>query len=284
MARLRDLFDKYGAIIQSDINAGEVNLGIAYSGTNITLMPHCQNVPGCCDARGGEYMTWCVPTGVTSATMHLWGGGGGGAGACNCQQGVPGGSGAHAKKAISVTAGDCYELCVGWGAECATCCEGNRGGTSYITGGGLDGFCAEGGYGGKTCCYVYWRSCCSLSTCGYWYMDVENVADYAGADSGALGVRGFAFTLCGCNDNSCYWKQAMPYPGGLVNKLGGTTVQKVQGNACNNEWLMCNAVTGIGGACNNQVVGLGGPSATSCGGGCCYGYRGGPGMIKITYR
>jgi hypothetical protein len=284
MAGLRDLFGKYEAIIQSDIDAGEVDLGIAYNGTNITLMPFCQNVPGCCDARGGEYMTWCVPTGITQADMFLWGGGGGGAGACNCQQGVPGGSGAHAKKTINVNAGDEYELCVGWGAACTTNCVGEQGGKSYIIGTGLDNFCAEGGFGGKTCCYVYYRSECTISTCGYWYMDNCNKAEYFGADTGALGVLGFAFTACGCNDNNCWWKQALAYPGGITNKLGGNSVQRNLGNACNNEFLLCNAITGAGGACNNQVVGLGGPSATSCGGSCCYGFRGGPGMIKITYR
>lgn len=284
MARLRDLFGKFEAITQSDLDQGAVDLSIQYSGSVMTLMPHCQNQPGCCDQRGGEYMTWCVPSGVTTAIIQLWGGGGGGAGACCCQQGVPGGSGAYAKTCLSVTAGDCYELCAGWGAECSVCCEGCVGGTSYVLGTGLTNFCAEGGAGGKTCCYVYWRTCCSLSTCGYWYMDNCTKAQFYGADCGAEGVLGYAFQLCGCNDNSCYWKQGIPYPGGLTNELGGTSVVRVLGNACNNSFAFCAAVSPNGGAYGSQTVGQGGVSATSCGGSCCYGWRGGPGMIKISYR
>lgn len=284
MARLRDLFGKFESVTQTDVDSGEADLTIQYSGTAITLMPHCQNQPGCCDTRGGEYMLWCVPSGVTTATMFLWGAGGGGAGACACQQGVPGGSGAHAKKQISVTAGDCYELCAGFGAECSVCCEGCTGGDSYIIGTNLTNFCAEGGRGGKSCDCVYWRTCCSLSTCGYWYMDNCTKAQFYGADSGAEGVLGFAFQLCGCNDNTCYWKQALAYPGGITNKLGGNTVMRNLGNACNSEFIMCAAVTGIGGGPDNRTIGLSGPTATSCGGDCCFGRGGGPGMIKITYR
>jgi hypothetical protein len=29
---------------------------------------------------------------------------------------------------------------------------------------------------------------------------------------------------------------------------------------------------------------MGAPSATSCGGGCCYGFPGAAGMVRMTYR
>jgi len=284
MASLRNLLGKFQQVTSTEIESGEVNLEASLPGETIILMSHCQSSPGCCDTRGGEYMTWCVPADATSARFLVWGGGGGGAGACCCQQGVPGGSGAFARNDISVTGGDCYELCVGDGAQCTECCRGCQGGTSYVLGAGLNNFCAEGGFGGKTCCFVYWRTPCSLSDCCFWYMNNCDKAQFNGAACGAEGVLGYAFTLCGCNDNNCYWKQALAYPAGIVNKQGGNTILRNMGNACNNEWLMCTAVTGMSTSQGSQQVGLGGPSATSCGGGNCYGYRGGPGMIKISYR
>jgi len=60
--------------------------------------------------------------------------------------------------------------------------------------------------------------------------------------------------------------------------------QQTMGNACNNEWSRC--VRGNLGWATGQsghLPGVGGPSATSCGGGCCYGYPGAAGLVRITY-
>jgi hypothetical protein len=71
----------------------------------------------------------------------------------------------------------------------------------------------------------------------------------------------------------------------LINQGGGYVALRVQGNACNQEWIKC--VSSIGYAVDpnyNFVPGMGGMSATSCGGGCCYGFPGNPGFARITYR
>lgn len=122
---------------------------------------------------GDDYFRfrWVVPTGVTSATFHVWGGGGSGAESSQCQAGLGGGSGAYAYKQVDVSAGDTYTLCVS-GAE-RHCCtrtfcsdgttrltdqgngfisRGNRGMTAYVTGTGLTNFCAEGGSPGAAVC------------------------------------------------------------------------------------------------------------------------------------
>lgn len=286
MANLRNYFEKYESITQTDIDSGTVRTDLQAAGTVITLMPFCQSTPGCCDTKDSTFMTWCVPTDVETAKMTLWGAGGGGAGARDCQQGVPGGSGAFAQKTLTVTPGDCYELCVGNGSRCQEqCCDrGCRGCCSFITGPGLTNFIAEGGYGGKACDCAYWHTCCIGETCGYWYMDLTDKAQFSGADTGAEGVLGFAFSYCGCNTNNCYWKQALPYPGGIVNKQGGNVFMRVQGNTGTFNTLYCFAQTILGGSSGNHAPGLGAPSASSCGGGSCYGWHGGPGMIKIDYR
>lgn len=284
MANLRTYFEKFESITQSAIDSGEIETGFQFDGTKITLMPFCQDKPNCCDEKGSEYMLWCVPSDVSQARFYAWGGGGGGAGACNCMQGVPGGSGAFARNDIQVSSGDCFDICVGFGGECSESCQGSAGSASYVLGPGLDNFCAEGGYGGKTCCCAYHQETCSLVACGFWYMDNCTKAEFYGAQCGAKGVLGFAYSLCGQGDNECYWKVAIPYPGGIVNKQGGVTMVRNLGRACDNDGLICLTNSGLSNSNYNRVVGQGAPSATACGGGCCRGIFGNPGMIQINYR
>lgn len=291
MAGLRSLLDKYDQITNTDINTGAVT-PTYWTGEQWTHSSYCSSQVGCCDAyQRGRISAWCVPAGTSKITWHVWGAGASGAGGCCCMQGVPGGSGAYAKKKMtSVTPGDCYVMCAGWNGHCCTwTCRGCRGCMSYVTGNGLSNFCADGGYGGKACCFAYWRIPCSGQQCGYWYMDnCSERAQYYGADEGACGNAGFVYNYCGCNDNSCWWRQAVPYPGGITNKLGGWVHARTQGNACINDWTSCTA-GGMSGHGASEMVGspgMGGVSATSCGGGCCHSWSGmawGPGLVKIDY-
>jgi hypothetical protein len=93
--------------------------------------------------------------------------------------------------------------------------------------------------------------------------------------------------MCGCG-SSCYWFQYVPFPGGLVNTGGGYMPQRTQGDACLQDWSRCTVNIGfpIDTATDRTgfLPGQGGMTATSCGNPCCYGYPGGPGMIRITYR
>jgi len=292
MAGLRSLLDKYDQITNTDVDRGDVE-PTYWQGCQWTHAAGiCHSELSCCDAYVGTMLCqWCVPAGTSCITFHIWGAGGGGAGACCCQQGVPGGSGAYAYKSISATPGDTYDLCAGWnGICCSRTCRGCRGYTSYITGNGLSNFCAEGGYGGKSCCFAYWRFCCTGRTQGYWYMDnCSERAPYYGADGGACGNAGFAYSYCGCDTNNCWWKQGVPFPGGLTNKEGGHVHVRVQGNACIHDWTTCAAGFGAGTGSGwlSQTPGMGGVTASSCGGGCCHAYSGGAwggGLVKIEYR
>ena len=292
MAGLRSLLDKYDQITQTDFDTGAVE-PTYWEGCQWTHNGGiCHEQLGCCDAYlGNVFCNWCVPSGTETVTFHVWGAGGGGAGACCCQQGVPGGSGAYAHKTITATPGDCYILCAGWNGNCCSrTCRGCRGYSSYVTGNSLSNFCAEGGYGGKSCCFAYWRFCCTGQQYGYWYMDnCSERAPYYGADGGACGNAGFAYSYCGCDQANCWFRQAVPYPGGIVNKLGGHVHARVQGNACLHQWTSCSAGggTGMGAGHLGGAPGMGGVTASSCGGGCCHAWSGlawGQGLVKIEYR
>jgi hypothetical protein len=283
MATLRSLLDKYDQVTQTQIDSGEV-VPTAWIGTVVSLHRFCGESHGCCDAFNSNYVEqWCVPAGTSKVAFHAWGAGGGGAGACCCQQGVPSGAGAYAKKTISVSPGDCYTLCAGAHTCCCSSCEGPRGCQSFVLGNGLSNFCAEGGYGGKTCCFFYYQICCPGN---YLYLGTENnCALYFDADTGAVGVPGFAYTECYCQAFS-YWKQAVPYPGGIWTDQAGHVHHAVQcGDGNNTNGARTCRTYMIGGRTDySRPPGMGAMSAMTCGGCCQCGYPGGVGLIKIDYK
>jgi len=244
------------------------------------------------------YQAWCVPAGVSDVIFEIWGAGGGGGSSCCCGRAIPGGSGAYAVKRIRGTLsgttssiqGCCYSIDVaqpGNGRDGNTC--GQQGGKTFITGFGLTNFCAEGGHGGCSCCYA---CCCT------WYNIVQNggttrtgclggcCASYFGADSGAFGTPGAAYFWC--YDNHCWNKQFIPYPAGLVNGKGGWLPANVCENSgcgyCLNHYAMTQLPWGGGFTENNYIPGVGGSSGWTCGGGCCYGQQGTPGLIRISFK
>ena len=188
--------------------------------------------------------------------------------------------------------GCCYCLTVAYPAGCSIDCRGCQGCTTWVQGGGLCNLCAEGGLSGASCCFTFWGNystyasqCCHY---GAIYMDGHNEMSctcYFGADCGAPGRAGYLWSLCGCG-SSCYWKQFVPFPGGLVNTGGGFMSMRTQGDACNQEWSRC--TTSIGWPIDHNgsgyLPGQGGMTVTSCGNPCCYGFPGGAGFIRITYR
>lgn len=107
-----------------------------------------------CDAAGnfrcGSSCTWTVPAEAKFIRFQLWGAGAGTYGSMCCGSSMPGGSGAYASAIIPAVTGCQYTLCAG----CARCCfnycslgsPGNQDGcASYVTGFGLNNFCADGG-------------------------------------------------------------------------------------------------------------------------------------------
>ena len=98
----------------------------------------------------GATCTWTVPSGATCARFQLWGAGGGSGPACCCGGSPFGSSAAYTTVSMPVVAGCQYTICSG----CAYCCFPSTGTCgrlpgcpSYVTGHGLDNFCADGGQG-----------------------------------------------------------------------------------------------------------------------------------------
>jgi len=296
MAKLRDLLDKYDQVTQTDIDSGAVRVS-QYAGETLTLIAYCNGFDchsGCCDAYNrGTVCGWCVPAGVSEVEFHVWGGGGGGAGSRGCHGGLPGWSGAYAKKTVTgVSEGDCYLLCAGHGGKCSRCdfqapARGCDGCCSFVIGTGLTNFCADGGYGGVGCCQCLWQTCCGSGPLGegwIYFNDYESCCtQYYGADCGAYGIPGFLMHYCCCQDNSCWWKVAVPYPGGLFSKEGGHSMVRMQGNACRNHFAQCAAI-GLGSGALQHTPGMGAMSSNTCGDGSCDAMGGGPGMVKVVYR
>ena len=114
---------------------------------------------------------------------------------------------------------------------------------------------------------------------------VNDCSCYYGADCGIPGRPGFFRQYN--TANNCWVKLGMPYPAKLIDDMGGHIITSNRGNACSHEYSYCRGTTpwAYSANCNGGpgIPGVGAPSATSCGGSCCYGWRGGGGMIKVTY-
>lgn len=303
MAGLRDLFGKFEQVTQSEIDSGDVVLS-GIDGRMFSVDTFCHNTdngPNCCDAyNANRIQYWCTPTGTTKLRFEVWGGGGAGASMRGCHGGISGGSGAWARVDVDsddITAGDCYDMCSGWGGRWYCCsCIGCRGCKSYVTGTGLNNFCADGGFGGYVYCYCYYRQCCISGPngdgrsvdYGWHYMGRSGCCSpYYGTSCGEYGVPGWYTNYCGCGSdtNNCWIKQWVPHSPGL-NSLGAAHAGvRVQGHACRNEWSHCSVVGGTGGRSHyNFPRAGGGYSGTTCGDGLCCGAPGGTGMVRVTYK
>jgi len=235
---------------------------------------------------------WVVPDDARLVTFEAWGGGGGGAGSCGCAFGWPGGSGAYARQTVRVTetdiTGEQYLMCVGP----ATCCSsdntcGFRGCTSFITGTGLTNFCAEGGLPGCTQLCIH-NNFPVNDACGMYQApnyDTE-CACYYGTNCGIPGRHSQIIANCDLDGNWCAFQQVFRSPGGLNSS--GNSLQ-VMGAHCNivPDCDRCRpghfAAGMFGGTREYIAVGMGGNSSRACGDGCCCGYPGGPGLIKISW-
>lgn len=240
------------------------------------------------------YPAWDIPDNTTDVIFEVWGAGGGGGVGCCCSRAIPGSSGAYAYKRLSgsdIVAGCSYVVNIGvQGCGRNNIC-GQQGGPTYITGHNLTNFCADGGYGGCSCCTM----CC----CTWFVVDPSgrsgnpginqcwggSCAQYYGADGGAYGNAGASYMWH--QSDHCFNKQWIPYPGGLINGKGGWSLA----NQCRNsgcgmeEECMAMHHMGWGGSSErNYIPGMGGVSGWMCTDGGCTGRNGMPGMVRISYK
>lgn len=142
MARYQDLPNRTDTItVPIDDATMCYNYGIAFTCTALSVLGKSQlNVNTSC--------SWTVPSGVTSIFIEAWGGGSGGTGVCQCcccQSGMPGSSGGYVAATIPVVPGCVYTICAGSGGSYGDGCQSGAGNPSYVTGAGLNNFCAAGG-------------------------------------------------------------------------------------------------------------------------------------------
>lgn len=245
---------------------------------------------------------FCVPADICCVKFEIWGAGGAVHGGANCMYSGPSAAGAYAYKTITVTPGTCYRTHTAW----QYCCYSPTGGSdvikstpcnntnrhTWITGTGLTNFCAEHGCSSSVVC-------CNLAPADgskqYMFQDsVNEGARYFGADGGTRGHPGFIQLIDSALDQSNYnyYRQGIPYPGGLWNKRGGHLIGHLQ---LNNNNICCvgsgpadSILSDFYGSCASEsgkafFAGWGKAGAAHCGGSSsCAGYWG-PGRIRITY-
>lgn len=226
---------------------------------------------GCC-------CQWTVPAGITSIIIELWGGGGGGGSAVGCMcchYGGGGGGGAYSRKTLTgLTTGLQYTLCAGNGgcgggklgmSSGPDCCCGSSGGTTYVTGPGLSGFCAGGGLGGE-------------SRCGG-NRGIQTGNGGCAGTGGDLNVRGYDggwwYHNKSCWDTGWGWGGGSPFGGRNMYMAGD--VCSIYSNKCGDGKT--------GGACgltgNFPGGGGTGGNTSCCCGICVCGGDAAPGLIRI---
>lgn len=289
MPRLRDLLD----VASTDSFVRDTGQPAVWNNNNQSLV----FVRSCTSSYNenfdeGCWNCWDIKSSYKVVTFEAWGGGGGGAGSCCCAWGHPGGAGAYAKKSVDNTSGTysgcLYTMCV----SPASCCSpssscGYRGCSSFVIGSGLTNFCAEGGIPGCSLCFFF--GCFPInSSCGIlWHPNRDTqCACYFGADTGVAGKAGGMEAICNNSSNWCHYKSIHPMP-----PMPGREAMAYQaiGAHCNNQ-AQCDrcriggwGISGGLGGNEMRTIGMGGTTARNCGGGCCCGTSGGPGMIKITW-
>jgi hypothetical protein len=247
-----------------------------------------------CNYVGGMgYPRWCinasccyqftVPEGVTHIVIEAWGAGGSGGSAadCCCCQATPGGGGGgYASATVSTCPGEKYTVCVGGGAEfpygmvcqVGTPCSGSvpgcgcAGGLTFVTGPGLENFCATPGCGGCAMCNSYF-SCNGTNQPNYGCGVVAGSRVTCG-----ITTRGMGGTSLGCSGNGCRMES---YGGNGGGPAGGTGGVRGWMNCCRCFYPgMPGQLPGGGGS---GVIGSDNCAACNCGG------AGAPGLVKIWY-
>jgi len=259
----------------------------------------------CCynnDYNNNCWCYFCVCNGMDIVTFELWGAGGGGAGACCCAWGPPGGSGAYTRLTVDNTSNGysrCYCMCV----AATSCCSpvrscGYRGCKTYLGGGNICNLCAEGGRPGCSFCNFY--GCFPNEGCGVLEHPCNTECacyfgcgtnEPGGSEALAVGVpgrHGWLQTDCNSPGDFCWYKVAFPIPPGLGTEdvsykmvKAGCNVRPEYDKCWVGGWAGDGAHGGTNGV--SWPVGVGGNTARVCGGGCCCGWGGGPGLIRISW-
>jgi hypothetical protein len=275
-----------------------------------------------CDTSGyfrcGASCTWTVPTGVTCADFQLWGPGSGTGTNCCCGGAPHGPTGAFASVVMPVTAGSVYTICAG----CAYCCYASQttpglcGGPSYVTGPGLNNFCADSGiscvcnwraslpgpasgtlgwgltYPGGSGCQFPSGNNCGPESCSGWNFCWDSLND-------SVTIQDFSFSCVtrfyGTATGSCVYGLAGMYPKFMISETmcGISVAAPVYGFENSTQCIYCWNGNTCAGCMAAPMCGSGflrnpgsGGYASSVYGGCnaCYGDSGRMGMVCVRFK
>jgi hypothetical protein len=273
---------------------------------------HCKCYSDAQYSYGYQEFHWCVPQCcVEKVKFEIWGGGGGGGGGCCCMPGAPSHSGQYHQFTVCASTQGvndldncCYLFCVAPHTCRKPTSDGFDGCKTYAIGPGLNNFCACGG------CYS--MSCCNGAQNGYWGCshkynwqvgeargrwqtsapatpDNSRAARKICEDNGNYfwgNVQGYSQMDCGDNGNWCMQKPQIPMPAGIDSKMGSFSMMRKSSMAGCGEreaQFMAGNNGGVSNSCAMFPVGSGVMSGDAFGGGCCCGYSGAPGQIRITW-
>lgn len=210
--------------------------------------------------NGGRCCLWTVPAQTVNVTFELWGGGGGGHGGCCCQfANRPAAGGSYAIRTVQTQPGCQYTICAGGSTIC--CCFGCIGGNGYpsfVTGSGISTTCAQGGCGGKACCFTDAYTCHPSFVwqcgCGDWGLP----------------------QIAGSSKRSQYCHNQM---WNFTTGSGAFSAARRTRDWCAGNFTNTGACFG----CLAAFPGGGGPGGAACGEPCCWGGWGQAGAVKVSY-
>lgn len=241
------------------------NYGLVIDCCTVPANTKCQlNITtacGCC--------LWCVPAGVQSIFVEIWGAGAGGSGhggCCCCSAGIGGGAGGYSSATIPTCPGQAFTVCAGTGGAfgCAAT-AGSNGNTSYISGNNAGNMCARGGQHNNADCN-YPCACYGYNTgntgSGFAPSVFANNALMATGEGGHLFGQASACRFLNRSGSA-------PFNGG-TGVLFGYTVD----GRCNTQGASGGNFPGGGGA---------GGHMSCCCGTCNCGGCGGTGLVRIWY-
>jgi hypothetical protein len=221
---------------------------------------------------GNTCCCWIVPSGTTWATFEVYGSGGDGAGGCCCMGScMASGNGMYVVKTIQTCGCAFYNICVGMSGCCSPNCCGTCGFPSYVTNtAGSMVACASGGVGGTTGCWMMSQASYQGINCG------GRVCGCCG-----LGDMQYPSMTQGSKHSSYCANHNFPFLSGTYQYAPNTRHGQddcsvgYAGSGCM-KWCASpsNATSWPGG---------GGANGLGCGGACCWGSWGTPGMVLITY-
>jgi hypothetical protein len=230
-------------------------------------------------SNGGCCCLWTVPSGITSITFTVFGGGGSGNAACCCAYQAYGGhSGVTSVRTIDTVAGQQYRICAGGSGACSyqTSNCGCFGCPSYVYGvtESANIICSTGGEPGNS--QPGFTGPFSSYTCCWGRISSGNNTSAASGANGDYFITG---TGQGSQKNTYCSTHYYYYTQGGPGSSGGRSY-----TLCDTTWYGNGRQKHNGDGYRNQYPGGPGFGSIACGGTHDYGTGGAGGLVIVSYQ